>query len=361
MPTDHEKRLHKQRDLIDAIDADILSLMNQRLDAAKVIADIKSELSEPAYYRPEREAQVLKRLRSLNQGNLENQSLETLFREIMSITRGSEAGLSVAVLGPSGTYTEQAARSHFGQSVKVEPCSTINEIFRVTEIGRADFAVVPVENSTEGGISSTLDRLVNTSLKVCGEINMEIHHNLLASVESMDQIKRVLAHPQSLGQCRRWLERNRPDVEQIPVASNAEAAVQVVDSTDSAAIAGQGAALQYKLNTLFANIEDEPGNTTRFLVLSQRKTPASGDDKTSLVLATRNKPGALFDLLKPLADHDISMSKIESRPSRTGLWEYLFFIDILGHEDDAAVALAIDALRREAGFYKKLGAYPAAS
>ena len=359
MSQDIESRLKVYRDRIDEIDEQILALMNRRIEAARGIGELKSSLDEPAFYRPEREARVLKRLRKLNRGQLDNAALEALFREIMSITRGAEAGLSTAILGPLGTYTESAARQHFGSSIAVVPYPTIDEVFRAAETGQADFAVAPVENSTEGGVSGTLDRLVTTSLLICGEINLRIHHNLLGSSEQLSSVKRVIAHSQSLAQCKRWLDRNLPGVELISAGSNADAAIRARDDPAAAAIAGDSAAERYQLNHLAANIEDQPGNTTRFLVFSSRPTPASGDDKTSLLLSCRNRPGALFHLLKPLLEHD--MTRIESRPSKTGLWEYIFFIDIGGHQADEKVAEALKELRAEAGLYKNLGSYPASS
>ncbi len=369
--TDTEKQLKVHRDRIDEIDEQILALMNRRIEVAQAIGAIKlsgqsadqsaASPDQPAFYRPEREARVLKRLRKLNQGALDNAALEALFREIMSITRGSEAGLSVAILGPLGTYTESAARQHFGSSIRIVPYATIDEIFRAAETGQTDFAVAPVENSTEGGVSGTLDRLVTTSLTTCGEVNLRIHHNLLGVGERLSSVKRVIAHSQSLAQCKRWLDRNLPGVELIPASSNADAAIRARDDPASAAIAGDSAAERYELAHLAANIEDEPGNATRFLVFSNRPTPPSGDDKTSLLLSCRNRPGALFHLLKPLLDHRVDMTRIESRPSKTGLWEYIFFVDVAGHQADAEIAEALQELKAEAGLFKNLGSYPVSS
>ena len=361
--TEAELKVH--RDRIDGIDEQILELMNRRIEVAQSIGAIKSsDTSSPAppvFYRPEREARVLKRLRKLNRGPLDNAALEALFREIMSVTRGSEAGLSVAILGPLGTYSESAARQHFGSSISIVPSATIDEIFRAAEIGQTDFAVAPVENSTEGGVSGTLDRLVTTSLTACGEINLRIHHNLLGIGDGLSAVKRVIAHSQSLAQCKRWLDRNLPGIELLPAGSNADAAIQARNDPALAAIAGDSAAERYGLNHLAANIEDEPGNATRFLVFSNRPTPPSGDDKTSLLLSCRNRPGALFHLLKPLLDHQVDMTRIESRPSKTGLWEYIFFVDIAGHQEDAEIAEALQELKAEAGLYKNLGSYPVSS
>jgi len=363
LPADAEAKLAEQRAQIDAIDAEILALMNRRLAAAQRIGALKAAAAQPAFYRPEREAMVLRRLRELNAGPLDDAALEALFREIMSISRGSEAGLTVAILGPLGTYSEAAARQHFGTSETVEilPFSTIDEIFRAAETGQADFAVAPVENSTEGGVSATLNRLVTTSLLICGEINLRIHHNLLGVGSQLNAVKRVIAHAQSLAQCRQWLQRNLPDAPLIAAASNAEAAIQAQGDASAAAIAGDSAAERYGLKHLAANIEDEPGNATRFLLFSNRPTPPSGADKTSLLLSCRNRPGALFHLLKPLMENGVDMTRIESRPSRTGLWEYIFFVDIIGHQADPAIAPTLKELRAEAGLYKNLGSYPASS
>lgn len=385
-------KLKVHRDRIDEIDEQILALMNRRIEVAQSIGAIKSSgkssgkspgklsdkssgnssdkysskssVSEPVFYHPEREARVLKRLRELNRvqsGALDDAALESLFREIMSITRGSEAGLSVAILGPLGTYSESAVRQHFGKSIDIVPYSTMDEIFRAAETRQTNFAVAPVENSTEGGVSDTLERLVTTPLAICGEINLRIHHNLLGVGKQLSALKRVLAHPQSLAQCKRWLAHNLPGVELIPAASNAAAAIQVRDDPTTAAIAGDSAAMRYELCHIAANIEDEPGNATRFLVFSDRPTPPSGDDKTSLLLSCRNQPGALFHLLKPLLDHHLDMSRIESRPAKTGLWEYIFFVDIIGHQADAELSRALDKLKVEAGLYKNLGSYPVSS
>ncbi len=353
-----EKALGVYRDKIDEIDAQILDLMHQRITAAKSILEIKSQVSEPIFYRSEREAQVLRRLQELNAGRIEKMAIERLFREIISITRSTEIALTVSVLGPSGTYTESAARQHFGNSIEIVPLATIDEIFRATETGHTQFAVVPVENSSEGGVNATLDRLINTSLSICGEINLEIHHNLMGRDSEATEVKTVYAHTQSLAQCKRWLSTYLKHAELAPVSSNAEAAKRVCDERNALAIAGTTAAELYGLKILAKNIEDEPGNTTRFLVLAKQPTPPSGHDKTSLLLSCRHRPGALFHLLKPLSQHKIDMTKIESRPSRTGLWEYVFFIDIKGHAEEEVVSKALAQLKEEAGLFKHLGSYP---
>ena len=356
-----DKNMKAVRDRIDAIDEDILRLINDRLSAAQTIARIKDSLDEPAFYRPEREAQVLSRLKRLNSGPLENRALGNLFREIMSITRSAQATLTVATLGPLGTYSEAAARQHFGSGIDIVDFPIIDEIFKATENGQTDFSVAPVENSTEGGVTGTLDRLITTSLTICGEINFNINHNLMSLENDPSAIKTIYAHTQSLGQCKRWIDTHLPTAKRVPVSSNADAAMRASAESDAAAIAGEMAAIRYGLGILFEKIEDEPGNTTRFLVLSNRATPPSGNDKTSLLLSCRSRPGALVHLLKPLLDERIDMTRIESRPSRISLWEYVFFVDFIGHQDEEHVGRALSQIKAEAGLYKSLGSYPASS
>ena len=358
MSSDIDRKLHVHRERIDSIDEKILDLMNQRIGTAKQIATIKNELAQPAIYRPEREAQVLRRLKQLNKGDLQDSEVESLFREIMSITRGSEAGLSAALLGPPGTFTEAAALQHFGSKIELDYYPTIDEICKAAESGQTDFAVVPIENSTEGGVSATLDRLTTTSLQICGEIYLKVQHSLVGRAESLENVKEVVAHPQALGQCRNWLGRHVPEAELLPCNSNTEGARRASEDSSVAGIAARSAAEKFGLDVLAANIEDEPGNTTRFLVLSDRETPPSGDDKTSLLISGRNRPGALFHLLKPLVEENLDMTKIESRPSRSGLWEYVFFVDVKGHCQDPKLATALTKIKAEAGLFKQLGSYP---
>ncbi len=368
MASESEKELVHFRELIDQIDLQILNLMNQRIGAAQSIAEVKRGDQQPAIYRAEREAQVLQRLKDLNaeyaQANsaslrgMENADIESLFREIMSITRGSEAHLSVSLLGPAGTFTEAAAMQHFGSKIETRFFPTMDEIFRAAETGKTNFAVVPIENSTEGGVNATLDRLTSTSLIICGEIYLRIHHNLIGTSEDSSEIKKVYAHPQALGQCRNWLNQNLPKVELVPCSSNAEGVRQAKIDPAIGAIAAREAAEKYGLRIVKENIEDEPGNTTRFLVLSDRDTPPSGNDKTSLLLAGRNKPGALIHLLKPLADAQFDMTRLESRPSKGGGWEYIFFVDFKGHHLDEDVSRVLSEIKQEAGMYRNLGSYP---
>lgn len=361
MANEPKKTISTLREQIDGIDGKILELMNRRLGVAAQIAEIKNLKNEPQYYHPEREAQLLRRLQELNRdGLMPDTAIESLFREIMSITRSSESEMSASVLGPPGTYTEAAARKHFGGTMKIVDHPTIEDIFKATETGVTDFSVVPVENSTEGGVTGTLDRLCTTTLTVCGEINLEIHHCLLGNAASPEEIRTIYAHTQSLGQCREWIEKHCSHAERIPVGSNADAAAKAAAEPGSAAIAGEIAADRYGLSTLVRNIEDEPGNSTRFLVLSKRPTPPSGNDKTSLIVSAVNKPGALVELLVPLLRENVDMTRLESRPSKIGLWAYVFFIDIVGHQEDEHVERALETLRAEAGLYKNLGSYPAA-
>lgn len=355
-----DEKLKAARDRIDTIDEDILRLINSRLDAAQVIAQVKTSQEEPAFYRPEREAQVLSRLKNLNSGPLENSGLESLFREIISITRGTEAGLSVAVPGPPGTYAEVAARQHFGSTIDIVDFPIMDEIFKATENAHTNFSVVPIENSIEGGVVDTLDRLITTPLSICGEINLKINHNLMSHESNLAAIKRIYAHTQSISQCKRWIDIQCPTANCIPVSSNADAARRASVENEAAAIAGKTAAKHYDLNILAANIEGgPPGNTTRFLILSNRAAPESGHDKTSLLLSCRNRPGALIHLLQPLLDEQIDMTKIESWSSRVSTWDCIFFIDIVGHQDEEQIGRALNRLKVEAGFYKNLGSYPA--
>lgn len=341
---------------IDAIDDQLLQLLSRRAANALAIGRLKSG----ATYRPEREAQVLRRLMDANPGPLPPEAIGKLFREVMSACLALEHSTSVAYLGPAGTFSEAAALKQFGQSAVAVPFPTIDEVFRAVEAGNADYAVVPVENSAEGAIGRTLDLMTHSPAKVVGEVVLRIHHQLLTRCETLGAIRRLYSHAQSLGQCQRWLNQNLAAAERIPVASNAEAARLASGEPNTAAIAGETAAQRYGLGILAANIEDEPNNTTRFLVLGMHDVGPSGRDKTSIVLTAKNRPGAMHELLAPLAHHQVSMTKLESRPSRTGMWEYLFFVDLEGHRTDANVDAALAELRDRALFIKILGSYPVA-
>ncbi|MFC3532416.1 prephenate dehydratase [Vogesella facilis] len=353
-----EELLKQHRDAIDNIDVEILNLLNQRAQHARDIGEIKGG---GIIYRPEREAQVLRRVKDLNPGPLPGESVARLFREVMSECLALEKPLSIAYLGPEGTFTQLAALKHFGHAARTVACGSIDEAFRLVESRALDYVVAPVENSTEGAIGRTLDLMVSSPLKICGEVVLRIHHHLLRKEGSMDGIRRVYAHAQALAQCHEWLNKNLPaNVERVSVASNAEAARLAAEETDCAAIAGQAAAERYCLLKLAENIEDEPNNTTRFLVLGNQDVGPTGQDKTSIIVAAPNRPGAVHYLLEPLAANGVSMTKFESRPSRAGLWDYVFFIDMEGHAQDAHLVQALAGLRERTAFVKVLGAYPQA-
>ncbi|MBP7579443.1 MAG: prephenate dehydratase [Vogesella sp.] len=353
-----EDLLKLHRDAIDQIDVDILHLLNQRAQHARDIGEIKGG---GIIYRPEREAQVLRRIKALNPGPLPGESVARLFREIMSECLALEKPLSIAYLGPEGSFTQLATLKHFGHAARTVACASIDEAFRLVESRQLDYVVAPVENSTEGAVGRTLDLMVSTPLKICGEVVLRIHHHLLRKTPAMDGIRRVYAHAQALAQCHEWLNKNLPaHVERISVASNAEAARLAAEDTDCAAIAGQAAAERYSLAKLAENIEDEPNNTTRFLVLGHQEVGQTAQDKTSIIVSAPNRPGAVHSLLEPLAANGVSMTKFESRPSRAGLWDYVFFIDMEGHHSSDNIAQALKGLGERTSFVKVLGAYPQA-
>jgi chorismate mutase/prephenate dehydratase len=359
---DEDKKLLEIRDRIDAIDLQIQTLLNERARAAQQVASIKMAAAQDAvFYRPEREAQVLRQVKERNQGPLEAETVARLFREIMSACLALEKPLSIAYLGPEGTFTQAAALKHFGHSILMQSMHAISDVFSEVESGGADYGVVPVENSTEGVISHTLDMFLKSPLSICGEVSLRINQNLMSQAGSLADIKIIYSHQQSLAQCRGWLDRHIGNsVERVAVSSNAEAARMAAEDKTAAAIAGENAAGLYNLHILESNIEDEPGNTTRFLVIGKQQVPPSGHDKTSLMLATKNEAGGLHALLSPLAAHKISMTRIESRPSRRGIWDYVFFIDILGHQQDAIVQQAFSELSDKVSLFKVLGSYPVA-
>lgn len=348
--------LHKLRNEIDRLDAEILERLSERARNAQRIGEVK----QGNLYRPDREAQVLRRLGGENPGPLPDLAVQRIFREIMSACLALEQPLRVVYLGPAGTFSESAARKHFGAAPMFMPQPTIEEAFRMVEAGNADYCVVPVENSTEGVVGGTLDMLLASRLKVCGEVALRIHQHLMSSSDGVEGLKRVYSHSQSLAQCHEWLNRNLAGVERVAVTSNAEAARLAAAEAGSAAIAGEAAAELYGLKVLGSNIEDDPRNTTRFLVLGQHDAGVSGRDKTSLVCSAPNRPGAVHELLEPLAENGVSMTKLQSRPARNGMWEYIFYIDIEGHQADAEVGAALTELNRRAAFVKVLGSYPVA-
>ena len=354
-------KLDTLRQKIDALDEKLQALISERASLAQEVAQVKQAQGDDAvYYRPEREAEVLREVLARNEGPLSGEDMARLFREIMSACLALEQPLQVAFLGPEGTFTQAAALKHFGGSVKTVPMTAIDEVFREVESGAVNYGVVPVENSTEGVINHTLDMFMQSSLTICGEVDLRVHHHLLSKGQNFDKLKRVYSHQQSLAQCREWLDANLPNVERVSVSSNAEAARRAANEEHVAAIASNIAADIYGLEVLESNIEDNPDNITRFLIIGRQAVSPSGDDKTSLLISTANKPGALHELLKPFAENGISMSRIESRPSRLANWEYVFFIDINGHVDDQKVSQCLDTLREKTAMLKVLGSYPRA-
>ncbi len=349
------------RDQIDAIDAQLLVLLNERAKCAQHVGEIKDRYGEAGQvYRPEREAQVLRRVQNLNAGPLPDESVTFFFREVMSACLSLENPLGVAFLGPLGTFSESAAVKHFGHAARLAPQGSIDDVFREVEAGHAQYGVVPVENSTEGAVGRTLDLLFGTSLKICGEVVLRIHQHLMTNETSLAGIRKVYSHAQSLAQCHEWLNRSLPGVSRVSVGSNAEAARLASIEPGAAAIAGVAASERYDLPRLVESIEDEPNNTTRFVVIGRHDSGRTGADKTSLIMSAANRPGAVHELLAPFADAGVSMDRLESRPARAALWEYVFYVDIEGHRDDPAVKAALDALAPRAAFLKILGSYPQA-
>lgn len=358
-----DQELHALRVRIDSLDEKILELISQRARCAQEVGRIKmatlAEGEQAIFYRPEREAQVLKRIMELNKGPLDNEEMARLFREIMSTCLALEQPLKVAYLGPEGTFSQAAVLKHFGKAVVSKPMAAIDEIFREVAAGAVTFGVVPVENSTEGAINHTLDSFLEHDLVICGEVELRIHHHLLVAENTKtEKISRIYSHAQSLAQCRKWLDAHYPNVERVAVSSNAEAAKRVKSEWNSAAIAGDMAAQLYGLTILADKIEDRPDNSTRFLIIGNQSVPATGDDKTSVIVSMSNKPGALHELLIPFHNSGIDLTRIETRPSRSGKWSYVFFIDFYGHKDDPLVKSALETIAQENVGLKVLGSYP---
>jgi len=354
--------LDKLRDQIDNLDQQLQDLLNHRAELAHQVAEVKrSEDSAPVFYRPEREAQVLHRIKERNQGPIDGEAMARLFREVMSVCLALEQPMRVAFLGPEGTFTQQAAIKHFGHAVESVPLGAIDEVFREVEAGAVHFGVVPVENSTEGMVNHTLDSFMNSDLKICGEVELRIHHHLLAGPHTRhDKVTRIYSHQQTLAQCRQWLDGHMPAVERVAVSSNAEAARRLKDEWNAMAIAGDMARELYDLEPVQRNIEDRPDNTTRFLIIGRQDTPASGRDKTSLLVSGKNRPGLLSDLLHPFRDKGINLTRLESRPSRIANWRYVFFVDCEGHKEDDALKAVLQQLEDEGNTIKLLGSYPKA-
>jgi chorismate mutase/prephenate dehydratase len=355
--------LEAVRARIDAVDEEIHRFISERARLAQQVGISKAAGGRAVdFYRPEREAQVLRRARARNAGPLRDEEVLRLFREIMSACLAQQEPLKVAFLGPEGTFTQTAVLNHFGHSVRALPLLSIDEVFHEVEAGNADFGVVPIENSTEGTVNHTLDRFLSSPLKICGEVELRIRQHLMGTMGSLARIARVCSHPQSLAQCREWLDEHLPGIEQVPVSSNAEGARRARDEDGSAAIAGDTAAEVYGLKILAMQIEDRADNTTRFLVLGRKLFSPSGEDRTTLLVSVghTDAPGALYRLLEPLAKHRVSLTRIESRPSRRRKWDYVFFMDLEGHAEDLHVARALAALKSRASLFRILGSYPRA-
>jgi chorismate mutase/prephenate dehydratase len=347
----------KHRAEIDALDERIVDLLNARAARAQAIGGLKGD---GGAYRPEREAEVLRKVAAANRGPLPEAALARLYTEIISACRALEEPLTVAYLGPQGTFSEMALEKQFGGNVAAQPCASIDEVFRSAETGSASYAVVPVENSTDGAIGRTLDLLLATPLKICAEVVLRVQQNLMAKGASIKAIRKVYSHPQSLAQCQGWLSRHLPRAARVPAASNAEGARLAAKERGAAAIGPEIAAERYGLKILARSIEDDAKNRTRFLVLGAHDAGPSGKDRTSLVMTTHNKPGSLHDLIAAFSTAGVNMTRLESRPARTGQWEYYFYVDIEGHQQDARVAKALAELRDKAPFVKIFGSYPAA-
>ena len=357
-------KLLKIRDSIDAIDNEMLALISKRAECAEEVGKVKREAGETDlwFYRPEREAQILNRVVENNKGPLANERITAIYREVISSCLALEQQIKVAFLGPEGTFSQEASKKHFGQAVETVPVGSIGQVFKEVENGTVDYGVVPIENSTEGVISYTLDVFMNSPLKISGEVKLRIHQNLMVNADTSENdwenAARIYSHQQSLAQCREWLDNNLPNAERIPVSSNTEAARQAMEDKNGAAIAGTLAAKTYDLRIAQENIEDSKENTTRFLVIGKQDVPPSGTDKTTLMISTKNRAGALYHLLAPLAANGLDMTRIESRPSRNANWEYYFFMDINGHIQDENVAKALNELEKEAELLRVLGSYP---
>lgn len=358
---ENQQELAAVRDDIDRLDEQIQELINARARLAYRVRESKGGDSGAVnFYRPEREAQVLRRVQERNEGPLSDSEMLRLFREIMSACLAQQEPLNIAYLGPEGTFTQQAVTRHFGHSVRGVSLPTIDEVFERVQSGDHDFGVVPVENSSQGIVSHTLDNFLFTDLKICGEIELRVRQNLLTKAKSLQQIERVYSHEQSLSQCRNWLRTHLPGVEMIAVSSNSEAARRVRNTPESAAIGGRSAAEVYGLPVLFADIEDHPDNTTRFLVVGREIFAPSGRDKTTLLLSGPEGPGLLHSLLEPFGRHGLNMTRIESRPSRAGKWAYVFFVDVEGHVEDPPLAAALEDLAKVSKVSRVLGSYPRA-
>ena len=353
-------RLQELRAEIDALDDRILDLLNRRARAALEVGRIKAERGLE-YYVPEREVEILRRLTSSNPGPFPNEGLRAIYREVISASLALEKPLSVAFLGPRATFTHQACLKHFGESAQYVAQINLSEVFEAVERNIADFGVVPIENSSEGIVSNTLDMFVEYNLLICGEILVEVDQDLLSASGDIDRLKKIYSHPHAIAQCRGWLEKNLRHVPVFDVESTARAAELAAVDPSSAAIAGEAAARIYGLKTIRKRIQDNTSNVTRFIILGKQPSARTGSDKTSILFSARDEVGALHLMLEPFAKYRVNLTKIESRPVKKKAWEYLFFLDMTGHIADEAVAGALDDLKMRAQFIKILGSYPRAT
>lgn len=354
------KSIEALRAQIDKIDKELLEKFSTRAKLAKQIAKIKEQSGDKVFYRPAREAQILKGLVKSNKGPLDDRAIYTIFKEIISACLYLEQPLKIAFLGPHGTFTQEAAHKHFGKAVTLESFSSIDMVFREVSTMRCDYGVVPIENSTEGMVTHTMDMLIDAPFFICGEVELRIHHHLLSFVKTLQEIDILYAHQQSFSQCRDWIQKNLSKVQCHAVNSNAEGVLLAKKEKRAAAIAGAIAADIHQVPMLAKNIEDYAHNTTRFLVLGRELTPPSGQDKTSILLATNNESGALHELLSHIKDAKVNMTRIESRPTKKNVWDYFFFIDMEGHINDSNVAYVIEKLKQKSSMLKHLGSYPRA-
>ena len=355
--------LAQLRDQIDSLDHQLLHLLNQRARVAEQVGEVKKREGS-TFFRPDRVAQVIEKIKTANPGPLKGTHVAAIWREIMSACLALESPQRVAVLGPEGTFCEQAAIEYFGGAANFMYCNSFEEVFHATAAGSAQYGVVGIENSTEGVVTRSLDMLLHTPCHIVGEVSLLVRHNLMRSTNSLQDIEVVVAHPQALAQCQAWLSKHLPDAERRPVESNAEGARLAALHPGWAAIAGERAAQQFGLHIVSHAIQDQAYNRTRFAIIClphTLPTPApSAKDCTSLIISVPNRPGAVHDLLVPLKKHGVSMTRFESRPARTGQWEYYFYIDIEGHPAHPHVAQALQELQHLSAFYKQLGTYPVA-
>ena len=355
--------LEQLRASIDALDEKLQQLLNERAALAQSVAHVKraAEGEGAVFYRPEREAQVLRMVKERNQGPLDAETVARLFREVMSACLALEQPMKIAFLGPEGTFTHQAVLKHFGHAVTAVPMNAIDEVFREVDAGAAHYGIVPVENSTEGVVTHTLDTFMESGLKICGEVELRIHHHLMIGAHTRrDSISRIYSHQQTLAQCRKWLDSHMPKAERVAVSSNAQAAKRLKDEWNAAAIAGEMAAELYNLEIIQRNVEDRPDNTTRFIIIGKQDTPPSGHDKTSIMASGKNRPGLLYSVLEPFKRHAVNLTRLESRPSRAEKWNYVFFIDFEGHRDEPAVQKVLADLHNDDLTIRFLGSYPKA-